>query len=743
MYKTNNLLWNKQKRLVIVSNRLPVNIKKKDSEVFEVTKSVGGLVTSIGSFLEKNSNISYRWIGWSGINVNKEEQEIIIKLLKQWNYSPIFLNEKEMDKFYLGFCNKTLWPLFHYFSGIATFQKESYDIYKSVNIKFAEVVASMIDVEKDILWIHDYHLMLLPSLLRDRYPSLPIGFFLHIPFPASEVFQFIPSKWRKEILNGLLGSDLIGFQTEIDTSNFSKAVLKFLGIENQLGIIHYFGRQIKISSHPISINFEKFQNALNLPTIKAKISEIKQELKGNKKMIFSVDRLDYTKGLVNRLVAYENFLEKHPEWREKIILYIVVVPSRIGVFHYQQMKKQIDELIGKINGKFSTFKWSPIIYKYGHLEFEELVALYNIADIMLVTPLRDGMNLVSKEFIASKNSNGVLILSETTGASKSLIDALIVNPNDIEEIGEAIHIAIKMPLSEQNERLIKLQTFIKKNDVNKWAENFLSELILISQKRKQYETKLLNDKILNQILDKYRNAKNTIIFLDYDGTLVEFSEKPDDAIVSKDTKLLLKSITNKNTEIVIISGRNKDFLSKHFLGIPVTLIAEHGAFYKFPQQLWKKNTITTESSWKKNIKKILLMYCDRLSGSFVEEKKYSLVFHYRKSEPESAYSIITDMMDYLKNLLANTNIGVYKGNKIIEIKPFNISKGCITELFDLNSYDLIIALGDDYTDEEMFKALLGFNNSITIKVGNAFTNAQYYLKSIHDVQRFLQKIAYS
>lgn len=348
-------------RIVIVSNRLPVSITKDKKNNNKFQKSAGGLATSIGAYTEKMTELSYVWVGWPGVSATtKSEQDEITSSLETMHCYPVFLTEKEMDKFYLGFCNKTIWPLFHYFPTIASFEKEQYDVYKSVSLKFAKALNNIIDPKEDIVWVHDYHLMLLPNLIRQNYADVPIGFFLHIPFPAYEVFQLLPSKWRVEILEDLFGADLIGFHTHEYTDNFLRATLRFLGLENHLGVINNKGRLIKVGTHPISIDYLKLNNTAKSSSVTLKATEIKNQF-NNKKILFSVDRLDYTKGIINRLLGFEYFLEQYHDWREKITLVIVVVPSRIGVYHYQQMKKQIDETIGRINGKFSTLEWTPIV----------------------------------------------------------------------------------------------------------------------------------------------------------------------------------------------------------------------------------------------------------------------------------------------------------------------------------------------------------------------------------------------
>jgi trehalose 6-phosphate synthase/phosphatase len=727
-------------RIVIVSNRLPVSITKDKKNNNKFQKSAGGLATSIGAYTEKLTELSYVWVGWPGVSATtKLEQEEITSSLESMHCYPVFLTEKEMDKFYLGFCNKTIWPLFHYFPTIASFEKEHYDVYKSVNLKFGKALNNIIDPKEDIVWVHDYHLMLLPNLIRQNYTDVPIGFFLHIPFPAYEVFQLLPSKWRVEILEGLLGADLVGFHTYEYTDNFLRATLRFLGLENHFGVINNKGKLTKVGTHPISIDYLKFNNTAKSKSVTLKATEIKNQF-NNKKILFSVDRLDYTKGIINRLLGFEYFLDQYPNWREKITLVIVVVPSRIGVYHYQQMKKQIDETIGRINGKFSTVEWTPIVYKFGLLDFEDLVAFYSASDIMLVTPLRDGMNLVAKEYIASRvNKDGMLILSEMAGSAKELLEALIINPNSIEEIGEAIKTAIDMPKDKETQIIENMQNRISRHNVFRWVSDYLNELNKITISQKQLESQFIDQTIENQIVLEYQKAKKRLIMLDYDGTLIEFVDSPQEARPAKELIHLIYLLTQKNNTVVLVSGRDKNTLEHWFENLNISLVAEHGAFYKNPNTGWKLYQNNIDTTWKSAILNILRLYTDRLPGSFIEEKTYSIVFHYRNTDSQTQATLIPELNGHLQNFLTNTNLKVYQGNKILEIKSVNIGKHCVAEIFNLKNHDFLLAIGDDYTDEDMFKVLP--EEAITIKVGEISTLAKYNIKNPQQVRKLLEKIA--
>ena len=612
-------------RLLIVSNRLPITAIKREGKII-FQESAGGLVSGLRAYLDslKNSSFAkaeYIWIGWPGIAIEgKMKERLRKKLLTKYNAYPVFISERTMEKFYYGFCNKTIWPLFHYFPSYAIYDEKYWSDYKQVNETFCDTVMEIIKTD-DVVWVHDYHLMLLPKLLREKV-SNPIGFFLHIPFPSFEIFRLLPRKWRTEILEGLLGAYLVGFHTHDYTQYFLRSVIRILGYEHYIGQIIVDGRITKADTFPMGIDFQRYYNSVSTPGVQKEKNKLQKTL-ADSKVILSIDRLDYTKGILNRLYGYKTFLEKYPQWHGKVTLILIVVPSRIGVEHYQQMKRKIDELVGEINGRFGSINWSPILYQSKFLSFNPLVALYIVSDVALVTPLRDRMNLIAKEYISTKvNKTGVLILSEMAGASKELGEAIIINPNDREEIMSALKIALEMPNEEQMKRNQVMQNRLVKYDVIKWADDFIKELLSIKEYQKRFEAKLLTPSIKNQMITEFNKAKRTLILLDYDGTLVPFEENPQ--MVKPDEGLLkiLKALSEKrDTEIVLISGRDKSTLQNWFGMLDIGLVGEHGAWIKEKGKDWS-TLKPLMNDWKPPIIPILEMYTNRLPRSFVEEKEF-------------------------------------------------------------------------------------------------------------------------
>lgn len=721
-------------RLLIISNRLPINIVKRKDKLY-YQPSVGGLATGIGSIYKSYQSI---WIGWPGIAIEKirgREGDIKTKLLSE-NCYPVFLSQDNIKNFYYGFCNKIIWPLFHYFPHYAIYNESFWRAYKKVNETFRDTVIKVAEPE-DIIWIHDYHLMLLPKLIREKIADATIGFFLHIPFPSFEIFRLLP--WRKEIIDGLLGADLIGFHTYDYVRHFLDSVRRLLGYEHTLGQIMIGNRIVKADAFPMGIDYERFVNSIQTPKVRREIERIRKKMQG-RKMILSIDRLDYTKGILQRLEAFERFLEKYPEYKEKVTLILVVVPSRTKLEHYILLKKRVDEVVSRINGKHGNIGWIPIWYLYRFLPFHTLVALYYLADIALVTPLRDGMNLIAKEFIVTKiDGKGVLILSEMAGASMELGEAIVVNPNNKEEIADALKEALTMPEEEQIKRNIIMQKRLRRYNVKYWAMDFMDRLTHVKKLQQEARAQILTHETKKKLIIDYLKSNNRLILLDYDGTLVPIVEKPEKAIPDDELLNLLEQLSREpRNEIVIISGRDKRTLEKWLSHLNVGLVAEHGVWIKEKRGGW--NMIEPlRNEWKEKIRPILELYVDRTPGSFIEEKDFSLAFHYRKADPELSSVRTRELKDALLHLTANLNLDVFEGNKVIEIKNAGVDKGrAALHWVSKKKWDFILAIGDDLTDEDVFTILP--ESAYSIKIGSGPSKANFILDSVMDVRLLLKEL---
>lgn len=586
-----------------------------------------------------------------------------------------------------------------------------------------------------MVWIQDYQLMLLPAMLREKIEGISIGYFHHIPFPSYELFRVLPE--RAEILKGLLGADLIGFHTYDYMRHFISAAYRVLGLDSDLDEIHFEDRRVHVDAFPMGINYDLHYNAILDKMVQEKALEFRKNF-GSHKLVLSVDRLDYSKGIIHRLKGFMQFLENNPEYRGEVSLVMVIVPSRDNVDRYADLKTKIDETIGSINGLYSTLNWSPVYYFYRGFPFEELMALYHIANFALVTPLRDGMNLVAKEYVAVKRDEpGMLILSEMAGAAAELREAIIINPNNIDEIEEALLEALKMPEDEKKMRMEKMRKTLSKQTVNKWAHDFTTELASIKDINTLLQNKKISTDLLIEIQKFYKKATRRLIVLDYDGTLVPLVKNPELAIPNKQLiKTLKRLAADKQNNLVISSGRDSEFLDKWFSELDLNLAAEHGAFFK-EHGKWQEN-VRTKFPEDEELMDIFQKTTDKTPGSRIEIKKTSIVWHYRNCDKWLAELRQQQLVNALMNPCLHLNLQIMRGNKIIEVKTVGVDKGIeVTRLIDAENYDFIMALGDDITDEDMFLAMP--KEAITIKVGSISDHARFSLPQL-DVVKFLNSL---
>ena len=720
-------------KTIIISNRLPIKIVQDNNELL-YKASEGGLATGLNSVFKQGNNL---WVGWPGLAIEKsQEEEVHSNLIKQ-HMKPIFLSSEEIEDFYEGFSNETLWPNFHYFNQYTVYKEELWLAYQRVNKKFAESLSEELE-DDDTVWIHDYQLLLLPQLIRAISPNATIGFFLHIPFPSYESFRLLP--WRRELLNGLLGADFLGFHTYDDMRHFLSSVNRLAGLGNSNGTIKVKNRLIKADALPMGIDYEKYATSAQDPETLAREARYRKSI-GTVKLILSIDRLDYSKGIPQRLRAFELFLSKYPDFKEKVSLFMVVVPSRDSVSKYKQLKEEIDLLVGRINGQFSKLNWTPIHYFYRSFPLPALSAFYRISDVALVSPMRDGMNLVCKEYVASRlDKKGVLILSEMAGASKELSDAIIVNPNDIHQLVEAMHKALTMPEDLQIESMTSMQKSLKRYNIHAWVKLFMDELANVKKEQSHLKTRLIDNQLSEEIKHAYKQSKERLIFLDYDGTLVGFFENPDDSKPDQELIEILEHLTKDiNNHIVIISGRGRQSLEEWMKPYTLDIIAEHGVWIKRMDKPFK-TFIKINASWKKEILSLLERYVNRTPGSFVEEKDYSLVWHYRKVETGLGEVRTRELTSHLKYMTANENLEVLEGDMIVEIKNSEINKGKAAQKL-MKIYpdaDFLLALGDDFTDEDTFKAMP--EEAYTIKVGTSASEAKFSVTSYKEVRKFFNEI---
>jgi len=724
-------------KLIIVSNRLPVTVSRAGGKI-NLRPSVGGVATGMSSLSEPEKRL---WFGWPGLADDKltpEVEQDVGRKLYELNCHPVFLSAKDVRGFYSGFSNKTIWPLFHYFVQHAIFKEELWESYKRVNGLFCQTIAPYIN-PGDTIWIHDYQLMLLPRMIREQAPGAKIGFFLHIPFPSFELIRLIP--WREEILEGLLGADLLGFHEYDYVRHFLSSVYRIAGYEHQLSELHVDDRLVRVDAFPMGIDYDKYARSAEHADVQREIERIGANR--DVRLIISVDRLDYTKGILARLEAYDWFLTKHPEYRGKVSLVVIAVPSRTKVDQYNELRDQIELLVGRVNGAYGTLDWTPISYMYRSLPFDKLAALYNVADAALITPLRDGMNLVAKEFIAcqhEKEHQGILILSEMAGAASELCEAIVVNPHNKDRLVGAIKEALEMPQDERRRRNRLMQSRVSRYTVSRWAHDFIHNLNETRAQQEHLLTTRISAARQEEIDGQYRAAPHRLFLLDYDGTLVRFVKRPEDAHPDPQVLGILKTLAgDPRNEVVVISGRDKETLGAWLGDLPVHLIAEHGAFFRTQGEAWEE-PVPIETDWKRIIRPILELTVDRTPGSLLEEKDFSLVWHCRKSEPDLAKLRTQELSDALTTLTANLNIGVFEGSKIVEIKNINVNKGEAARMWlAKQEWPFVLCAGDDYTDEDMFAALPEY--AVSCKIGGGSSKAKFRLNGPEELRGLLSRLS--
>jgi trehalose 6-phosphate synthase/phosphatase len=720
-------------RLLIASNRLPVTVKLSGGEA-TVEPSTGGLATGMHGPHERMGGL---WIGWPGEleGLSPRGREAVERRLAGLKLVPVPLTADEVERYYERYANGILWPLFHYFASRLPLQVRDFDAYEAANARFADAVAARWE-PGDLVWVHDYQLMLVPQMLRERIPEARIGFFLHIPFPSSEVFRLLPQ--RERLVEGLLGADLVGFHTAGYLRHFASSALRLASASTDVDRIRWGGREVRLGVFPMGVDAAQFSALAESPEVKALVERHRPV---GERLLVGIDRLDYTKGIPRRLLAYEALLSSHPELRGKVRLVQVSVPSRENVEAYREFRQDVDALVGRIHGAFATPTWSPIHYLYRGLSREEVVALYRAADVVLVTPLRDGMNLVAKEFVASRpDGDGVLVLSEFAGAAAELSEALRVNPYDVDRTAETMYRALQMPEDQRRTRMAVLRQRVTSFDVHAWAAAFVEHLERSGSVEVAARPSTRGE--LKEAVSRVRHARRVALLLDYDGTLVPFEPTPELAAPDDELLALLARLCRrKNTSVDLVSGRRRETLERWFDGLPALgLHAEHGFWSRRRGGVWE-GTDVQSGGWREPVLEILRDFTERTPGSLLEEKTAGLAWHYRAADPEHGAAQARELSVHLSAMLSNVPVEILQGDMVVEIRPHGVHKGraAARALEDAPRDALVLAMGDDRTDEDLFAALP--EESVTVKVGAAESLARLRVPNVAAARALLVEIA--
>ena len=719
-------------RWIIVSNRLPVSI---DAKTGKTVQGSGGLVTALSNVKSKKETV------WIGTLPGEQGKHALPSGLEA-----VHVDTKLYDSFYNGMANDVLWPLFHYERQFVRFEWENWESYLEVNRRFAEKILEVAKPD-DLIWVHDFHLFMVPKFVKEKKRNLRIGFFLHIPFPSSEVFKELPV--RKEILEGLIKADLIGFHDYSYLNHFCRSLNNTLGLESSLLFVEAKNHRAELGVFPVSIDAQKFKKKSNSTQVLKLSKDYAKRIP--RTLVLGVDRLDYIKGIDLKLLAFAEALRRHPEFIGQLSLLQVAVPSREDVEEYQNLKQQVEQLVGKINGEFGKPGYIPIHYMYKSISFEELVALYRRSQALLISSKRDGMNLVSLEFIASQPEEdpGVVLLSEFTGAIGTLSNVLSINPWDIDQTSEKIIEAVKMPVKQRIALQKPMMEYLENYSATSWAESFLNRLeksyipdIQITEEIRPLQK---TNKAMRSLLKSCKEAQ-VLLFLDYDGTLVPIQSHPDKAILSREMKDTIRSLaSDPSVEVIVVSGRDMQFLSKQLKAARVSLAGEHGASYWNVRSREKLSLVRSDvSSWYYMAKRIMSDYASRVPHSFVEEKEFALSWHYRNSPSDFAGYQSRKLAEELGVGLAKYPVTILQGKKVIEARAIEANKGSFVRWYKENQWQTfgdkrtVIALGDDATDEDMFTNL--GEHGVSIRVGSGATKANFRLKNQEEVIDLLKGI---
>jgi trehalose 6-phosphate synthase/phosphatase len=690
-----------------------------------------------------------RWVGWPGAVVAPEAHDEITTTLGAQGLHPVFLDEQETEDFYGRICNDTLWPLFHYFVDRLRITEAAWERYVRVNRRFAERAAQIADVRSRV-WVHDFHLMLVPSMLRAARPDLTVGFFLHVPFPSSEVYRVLPS--REELLRGVLGADYVGFQTGDDARHFRSSCLRVLGLDSNPDEIDVGGRRVGIGIHPIGIDTSGFRDTLASPEARAALDELEDRV-GHRTLVLGVERLDYSKGIPQKLRAFERYLERDPARAATTTMLQVLVPSRLESPEYQAQRDEIELLVSGINGRFGQPGITPVEYLHRSISHAELVALYRRADVLLVTSLRDGMNLVAQEFAYCQSVagpprrwNGALLLSEFAGAARVLPGAILVNPWDVGGIATRLEEAVALPPPERRRRLESMATRVAGLDTRRWAATFLQQLDASARRRRRGPavTRLVST-TRARLVERFARARQRTLLLDYDGTLHEIVEHPELAAPTPEILTLLRDLAGlERTQVHVVSGRDRATVERWFGELPIWLCAEHGYVARPPGGAWTP-LLEVDLLWLPRITRMLRAATDEVPGTFVERKPAGVAWHFRQAEPEYGTWRSNELLSQLDQALTGLPAEVISGRRVVEVRARGVNKGLyVGRVFEqpLPRRHVALAIGDDRTDQDMFAAMP--EGAVSLHVGGGRTigpaRHQHVLDDPADVRALLGEL---
>ena len=728
--------------LIVASNRLPV-VVRIEGEVIAIEPSNGGLAAALRGVA---AECELRWIGWPGCVVDESLRTRVAGILGESRLTPVFLDAPQQQGYYDSLSNQAIWPLFHYFTERVDFQEEAWRHFSDVNQVFAETIAREAPHAARV-WIHDFHLMLVPRLLRELRADLEIGFFLHIPFPSSEIYRLLPA--REELLRGVLGADLIGFHTLDYVRHFRTTCVRVLGLETERDAVHIDGRRVALGGHPIGIDVNRFDDALGDERFPSRLHELRERY-GDRRLVLGVERLDYTKGIAQKFLAFERLLEQRPDLVGDVTLLQVIVPSRLMNPDYAGLKRGLEEMVGRINGRFTRPGVTPIEYIHGSLEVDELAALYRFARVDFVTPLRDGMNLVAQEFVLCQQARvdldparGMLVLSEFAGAAQILPTAILVNPWNVAGMARALEAALEIQEHERDERMGAMAERVRDLDCHAWSQEFLTRLHRTASKTRGPHSTPLRGAAADDLVIAFHGARRRILFLDYDGTLRELTRTPEDAVPGPRLRELLRNLSRlPGTAVHVVSGRRRADLERWLGDLGVALCAEHGFAWRAAEGGAWTEIAGLDLSWIDDVERLLQRVCREVPGTRVERKSCALAWHYRLADPDYGPWRARELLSELESSLTRLPVEIVHGIRVVEVRPTGVHKGTYVSRVIAAQCDLpqtfLCAFGDDRTDQDMFRAMP--SGSYVIQVGGTSEHATHSVATPGQVRTLLERL---
>ncbi|KAK8928283.1 Alpha,alpha-trehalose-phosphate synthase [UDP-forming] 6 [Platanthera zijinensis] len=786
-------------RTIIVANQLPIHSHRgsggggwsfswdKDSLLLQLKDAIGDMPSAM----------EFVYVGCLREEIPLSEQDEVSQiLLESFNCVPTFLPPELLSKYYLGFCKQHLWPLFHYMLPLSAehggrFDRSLWQAYVSANKIFADKILEVISPDDDFVWVHDYHLMILPTFLRKRFHRVKLGFFLHSPFPSSEIYKTLPV--REEILRSLLNSDLIGFHTFDYARHFLSCCSRMLGLsyESKRGYIglEYYGRTVSIKILPVGIHMGQLKSVLRLPETEEKVVELIEQFSNRgRTMLLGVDDMDIFKGISLKLLAFEQLLMQHSGCRGKVVLVQIANPARGKGKDVREVQDESSAMVKRINQAFGFSGYDPVIMIDTPLQFYERVAYYVVADCCLVTAVRDGMNLIPYEYIISRQGNerldgalrlnskapkkSMLVVSEFIGCSPSLSGAIRVNPWNVDTVADAMDSALRMPESEKQLRHEKHYRYVSTHDVGYWANSFLQDLerSCMDHVRRRcwgigfglgFRVVALDASFrklsLEHIVSAYRRTEARAILLDYDGTLMPHGSI--DKSPSRQSIEILNSLCRDERNVVfLVSACSRSNLGEWFshcenLGVA----AEHGYYLRLSKDAdWEVSIPAADCSWKQIAEPVMRLYTETTDGSTIEDRETSLVWCYEDADPDFGSCQAKELLNHLESVLSNEPVSVKSGSSSVEVKPQGVSKGLVAHrLISIMMErsllpDFVLCIGDDRSDEDMFEVITSAVNGPSLSPSAEVfactvcpkpSKAKYYLDDTAEIVRLLQGLA--